>query len=61
MRPLRTRGESGEDVRKRIERWKESVERAQSITVNDQGNSGRQKWPPTEEDILKEDGLLREA
>lgn len=32
MRLLRTRGESGEEVRKRIERWKERVERAQRIT-----------------------------
>jgi hypothetical protein len=31
MSPERTRGESGEEVRKRIERWKESVERAQRI------------------------------
>jgi broad specificity phosphatase PhoE len=32
MRFKRTRGESGEDVRKRMERWKERVERAQRIT-----------------------------
>lgn len=32
MRLLRTRGESGEEVRRRIERWKERVERAQRIT-----------------------------
>lgn len=34
MRPLRTRGEKGEDARYRIETWKESVERAQRITVD---------------------------
>lgn len=33
MRLLRTRGESGLEVRKRIETWKERVERAQSITI----------------------------
>jgi len=32
MRFERTRGESREEVRKRMERWKESVERAQRIT-----------------------------
>jgi len=31
MRFERTRGESGEEVRKRMERWKERVERAQRI------------------------------
>lgn len=31
MNPKRTSGEKGEDVRKRIERWKASVERAQSM------------------------------
>jgi broad specificity phosphatase PhoE len=32
MRLKRTRGESGEDVRKRMDRWKDRVERAQRIT-----------------------------
>lgn len=32
MRPKRTSGESGEELRKRIERWKDHVERAQSTT-----------------------------
>lgn len=31
VNPKRTRGESGEEVRKRIDRWKASVERAQRI------------------------------
>ena len=29
---VRTSGEKGEEVRKRIDRWNESVERAESIT-----------------------------
>lgn len=33
MRSLRTSGESREEVRKRIEKWKERVERAQSTTI----------------------------
>ncbi|KAM0126825.1 hypothetical protein ACHAPC_010391 [Botrytis cinerea] len=33
-RPKNTRGESGDDVRKRIEKWKLSVERAQRIRKN---------------------------
>ena len=33
MKPKRTRGEKLEEVRKRIERWKERVERAQSNTI----------------------------
>jgi hypothetical protein len=31
MSPNRTKGERGEEVRKRIERWKERVDRAQRM------------------------------
>jgi hypothetical protein len=30
----RTRGEKGDDVRKRIERWKDNVDRAERITLH---------------------------
>jgi len=36
MRFERTRGDSGEEVRKRMERWNERVDRAQRMTRNRQ-------------------------
>jgi hypothetical protein len=61
VRLLRTRGESGLEVRRRIERWKERVERAQRITVDVNECSGKVKGLHTEKEILDDYGLLGEA
>ena len=62
MKFASTRGEKGEEVRKRIERWKDSVESAHRITSGfSKRRVSRTKRRLTEEDILKDDRLLRQA
>ena len=69
MKPKRTRGEKLEEVRKRIERWKERVERAQSNTIFSMlaepihtyiSCEEAKRSLHTKEDILEDDGLLRQ-
>jgi hypothetical protein len=61
MRFRRTNGEKGEDVRRRIERWKDMVERAQSITALISHSSKSWEVWRTEEYILHHNGLVRET
>jgi len=66
MMPRALSGDSGEDVRKRILRWKAMVEMAHRITVRQdvsasvQMRAGGLVDQRTEEEILKHYGLLRE-